>query len=78
VGNALWSRLDQARRRDQQGKLPTNQNSELKLALMSVVDAGRDVNANRLTAFLARYGDRPLAGFKFMSRTGHAGQAVAA
>jgi hypothetical protein len=52
---------------------PADPASELKLALMNVADAGRDVSANRLAAFLSRYADRQLAGFKFVSRKGHAG-----
>ncbi len=47
--------------------------SELKLVLMNVADAGRDVSANRLAAFLNRYADRFVAGFKFVNRAGHAG-----
>jgi hypothetical protein len=50
-----------------------NQKVELKLALMNVADAGRDVSANHLAAFLGRYTDRPLAGFKFVNRKGRAG-----
>jgi putative DNA primase/helicase len=50
-----------------------HETSELKLVLMNVADAGRVVNANRLAAFLSRYADRQLAGFKFGSRKGHAG-----
>jgi hypothetical protein len=53
--------------------LSVNQNSELKLALMNVADVGRDVSANRLAAYLGRYADRPLAGFKFENRTARAG-----
>jgi hypothetical protein len=39
---------------------------------LNVADAGRDVSANRLAAFLSRYADRHLAGFKFVNRKGHA------
>lgn len=45
---------------------------ELRLALMNVADAGREINANRLGHYLARQKDRLRAGFKFQSRTGHA------
>jgi putative DNA primase/helicase len=50
-----------------------HESGELKLVLMNVADAGRDVSANRLAAFVSRYADRLLAGFKFVSRKGHAG-----
>jgi putative DNA primase/helicase len=50
-----------------------NQKVELKLALMNVADAGRDVSANRLAAYLGRYADRPLAHFKFVNRKDRAG-----
>ena len=56
-----------------EANLPANQNSELKVALMNVADVGRDVSANRLAAFLSRYADRPISGFKFASRQGRAG-----
>ena len=46
---------------------------ELRLALMNVADAGRDINANRLGAYLARKADRPIGGFVFTSRRGRAG-----
>jgi putative DNA primase/helicase len=48
-------------------------NPDLKLALMNVADAGRDLSANRLAAFLGRYADRPLKGLKFVNRKGRAG-----
>ena len=50
-----------------------HESGELKLVLMNVADAGRDLSANRLAAFLSRYADRLLAGFKFVNRKGHAG-----
>jgi putative DNA primase/helicase len=52
------------------------QNEELKMALMNIAGVGRDINANRLAAYLRRYTDRPMAGFKFVSRKGHAGTKV--
>ncbi len=47
--------------------------NDLKAALMNVADAGRDINANRLGAYLGRYKGRPIDGFKFVNRKGHAG-----
>ena len=49
------------------------QNSDLKVALLNVAEGGRDLSANRLAAFLSRYKGRPIEGFKFESRKGHAG-----
>lgn len=46
---------------------------ELRMALVAVAGAGRDISPNRLGAFLGRYADRPIAGFKFMSRKGRGG-----
>jgi putative DNA primase/helicase len=53
--------------------LQSSQTDELRGALMNVAGAGRDISANRLAAFLSRYAGRPIAGFKFESRKGHAG-----
>jgi hypothetical protein len=47
--------------------------ADLRAALITVAGAGHEISANRLAAFLSRYADRPMEGFKFTSRKAHAG-----
>jgi len=51
-----------------QANLETTASKELKMALGAIAGSGHDISANRFGMYLSRFADRPIVGFKFVSR----------